>query len=893
MGGCVSIQISCDQLINNVCSCLSRNRDYVHGLEDNLAALQRALEGIEQKREDLLRKIVVEERRGLQRLAVVQGWVSKVEEMVPRAREVLKMRSVQVKRLCLCGYCSKNPLSSYRYGKRVMKMVEEVESLRSQGDFAVVAERAVATRVEERPVRPMVGMEPMVESVWNRLMEDEIGILGLHGMGGVGKTTILSHINNRFSRAGVDYDVVIWVVVSKDLQFHKIQDEIWEKLRSDDEVWKQKTESRKACDIYNVLKQQKFVLLLDDIWSKVDLTKIGVPFPSKENGCKIVFTTRLKQVCGRMEVDSDMEVQCLSSEDAWELFSKKVGETTLNSHPDIPRLATTVAKKCRGLPLALNVIGESMAYKRTVQEWRLAIDVLTSSAAEFSGMEDEILPILKYSYDNLKSEQLRLCFKYCALFPEDYKIEKCDLVDYWIGEGIIIDGNKDRAENQGYEIIGSLVRSCLLMEEALDVETVKMHDVVREMALWIASDFGERKDNFVAQGGFQLSEIPEMNKWKDATRVSLMVNHIECIADAPESPHLVTLFLQNNRLSHISGVFFRHMPLLVVLDLSGNSKLGHCPEEISECVSLRYLSLSRTRIKLFPVGLLKLKKLKYLNLEYTQMVQHICGISGLWHLRVLRLFVSGFKEDPCVVGELRLLENLETLTITLGLVSVVKQFLGNEKLVKCTRVLRIENLTPRSSEISFGTCTMDSLRELYLDNSDISEIKLERRETSLSLFPNLSYVSLEICRGLRDLTLLIFAPNLTVLRVMSASELTEIISKDKYYEQQQSLVPFQKLKELRLDNNSMLKSINMSPLPFPCLQKIFVNNCSNLRKLPLDSTSVARGDLTIEAPIYWLESLDWEDEAAKDRFSPSFKGFWRDDIDGVGIFRVNEYMKKK
>lgn len=80
MGGCVSVQISCDQLINNVCNCLCRKRDYVLGLEYNLAALQRALEGIEQIREDLLRKIVVEERRGLQRLSVVQGWVSKVEE---------------------------------------------------------------------------------------------------------------------------------------------------------------------------------------------------------------------------------------------------------------------------------------------------------------------------------------------------------------------------------------------------------------------------------------------------------------------------------------------------------------------------------------------------------------------------------------------------------------------------------------------------------------------------------------------------------------------------------------------------------------------------------------------------------------------------------------------
>ncbi|BAB08845.1 NBS/LRR disease resistance protein [Arabidopsis thaliana] len=873
MGGCVSVSISCDQLTKNVCSCLNRNGDYIHGLEENLTALQRALEQIEQRREDLLRKILSEERRGLQRLSVVQGWVSKVEAIVPRVNELVRMRSVQVQRLCLCGFCSKNLVSSYRYGKRVMKMIEEVEVLRYQGDFAVVAERVDAARVEERPTRPMVAMDPMLESAWNRLMEDEIGILGLHGMGGVGKTTLLSHINNRFSRVGGEFDIVIWIVVSKELQIQRIQDEIWEKLRSDNEKWKQKTEDIKASNIYNVLKHKRFVLLLDDIWSKVDLTEVGVPFPSRENGCKIVFTTRLKEICGRMGVDSDMEVRCLAPDDAWDLFTKKVGEITLGSHPEIPTVARTVAKKCRGLPLALNVIGETMAYKRTVQEWRSAIDVLTSSAAEFSGMEDEILPILKYSYDNLKSEQLKLCFQYCALFPEDHNIEKNDLVDYWIGEGFI-DRNKGKAENQGYEIIGILVRSCLLMEE--NQETVKMHDVVREMALWIASDFGKQKENFIVQAGLQSRNIPEIEKWKVARRVSLMFNNIESIRDAPESPQLITLLLRKNFLGHISSSFFRLMPMLVVLDLSMNRDLRHLPNEISECVSLQYLSLSRTRIRIWPAGLVELRKLLYLNLEYTRMVESICGISGLTSLKVLRLFVSGFPEDPCVLNELQLLENLQTLTITLGLASILEQFLSNQRLASCTRALRIENLNPQSSVISF-VATMDSLQELHFADSDIWEIKVKRNETVLPLhipttttfFPNLSQVSLEFCTRLRDLTWLIFAPNLTVLRVISASDLKEVINKEKA--EQQNLIPFQELKELRLENVQMLKHIHRGPLPFPCLQKILVNGCSELRKLPLNFTSVPRGDLVIEAHKKWIEILEWEDEATKARFLPTLK----------------------
>lgn len=71
-----------------------------------------------------------------------------------------------------------------------------------------------------------------------------------------------------------------------------------------------------------------------------------------------------------------------------------------------------MAEKCHGLPLALSVIGEMMSYKTTVEEWEHAIDVLTRSAAEFSDMENKILPILKYSYDNLADEHIKSCFLY-------------------------------------------------------------------------------------------------------------------------------------------------------------------------------------------------------------------------------------------------------------------------------------------------------------------------------------------------------------------------------------------------------------------------------------------------------------------------------------------------
>ncbi|XP_013608625.1 PREDICTED: probable disease resistance protein At1g63360 isoform X1 [Brassica oleracea var. oleracea] len=468
------------------------------------------------------------------------------------------------------------------------------------------------------------------------------------------------------------------------VQIQNIQEELATKLGLAGEDWILKNEHQKACEVHNVLRRKKFLLLLDDIWTKVDLTEIGVPYPSRKNGRKVVFTTRSQEVCGRMGVDVEMEVQCLQFQDAFDLFKTKVGEITLRSDPNIQNLASIVAKKCHGLPLALNVIGEAMASKRTIQEWQHAIDVLTSYASEFFGMEDEILPILKYSYDNLKSEHVKSCLLYCALFPEDHRISKHGLVEYMICEGII-DGSEsmERAQNKGYEIIGSLIRASLLMEdEKKALREVFMHDVVREMALWIASDFGKHKDNFIVRAGVGLQELPSVKNWNVVKRMSLMSNKIGRVSGSDGCLELTTLFLQKNKktLVSISGEFFRFMPRLVVLDLSYNINLSELPGEISELVSLKYLNMSFTGIQCLPVGFLELKNLIHLDLEDTSELSSIVGISALVNLKVLRLLRFNVWCSPNTLEELQVLEQLEILTIGIIYGLALDQFFSSHKL---------------------------------------------------------------------------------------------------------------------------------------------------------------------------------------------------------------------
>ncbi|CAH8304067.1 unnamed protein product [Eruca vesicaria subsp. sativa] len=623
MGGCFSFGFSCDETLK----CLFRwltCEGYLRNLKKNLTALKKQMEDLNATEEEVKTKVEREERLHQQRRPAVKVWLTRVEDVQKRFLELDSTSAAEFENLCLCDLCSKHLCLSYKYGKSVFLLSEEVKNLKLEGDnFKEVTEPVLRSVIEARPTRPTVGQEQMFEKAWNRLMQDGVGIMGLHGMGGVGKTTLLKKIHNKFvdvdqNKDDGRVDIMMWMVVSRGVNtLQKVQDEIAKKLHLNGNEWTNKNESDKAAEINTVLSGKRFVLMLDDIWEKVDLETVGVPELTSENRCKVAFTTRSREVCLRMGDRDPVEVNCLEPEEAWELFEKKVGDDNLTRDSRIVELARKVAEKCRGLPLALIVIGETMSTKTRVEEWEHAVEELTRSAKEFPDMENNILPILKFSYDNLGDENVKSCFLYCALFPEDDEIEKERFINFWLCEGFLGEYEDVRkAMNKGHDVVGTLINANLLKEAGS--RKLSMHDVVREMALWIASSLGKQKENFVVQARVGLLKIPKLKDWGSVRRMSLMENQIEEIAcDSIKCSELITLFLQLNNLKNLSGEFIRYMKKLVVLDLFGNSRITELPEEISELVSLKYLDVSLTGIRQLPVGLQKLKNLYYLNLNTT------------------------------------------------------------------------------------------------------------------------------------------------------------------------------------------------------------------------------------------------------------------------------------
>ncbi|CAF2055337.1 hypothetical protein HID58_069930 [Brassica napus] len=848
MGGCVALNFSCDQAVNQTCSCLFGNRNYIYMMKANLEALETARQKLQERREDLLIRVSIEEGRGLERLPQVEGWFSRVASIDSQVSDLLKVKPTEIKRLCIFGYFSKKCISSCKYGKDVWKKLEEVKELLSEGVFEELAGKRPAPKVVKKVIQTTIGLDSMVRKAWDSIMKPERRTLGIYGMGGVGKTTLLARINNKFNEEVNELDVVIWVVVSKDLQYNGIRNQILGKLRVDKD-WEKETEEEKTSSIDKILGRKKFIVLLDDLWSEVDLDKIGVPRPTQENGSKIVFTTRSKEVCRYMEADDELKLNVLSTNEAWELFQNVVGEVSLKRHPDIPTLAKKISEKCYGLPLALNVIAKAMSCKEDVHEWRHAIDVLNTSRHKFPGMEEKILSILKFSYDGLEDEKVKSCFLYCSLFPEDYEIKKEELIEYWINEGFI-NGKRDEdgSNNQGHVIIGSLVRAHLLMEfEKEFTPAVKMHDVLREMALWVGSTFGKEEEKQCVKTGVKLSFIPKDINWSVLRRISLVSNQIEQVSCCPKCPNLSTLFLGDNKLEGISDKFFKFMPALVVLDLSRNRDLSELPEGIRSLTSLRYLNLSHTRISSLSVGLKRLRKLISLDLEFTWL-ESIDGIgTSLPNLQVLKLYRSPVFIDARSIEELQLLEHLKILTGNVVDALMLESIQRVERLASCVQRLWIINLSAKV--VTFNTVALGGLRELDIELSGISEIKIDLKSkekedlpcNSSPCFKHLSSIFLRSLEGPKELTWLLFAPNLKHLEVAYSGSLEEIINKEKGMRisnvHPDMMVPFQKLESFSLRGLDELKRICSNPPTLPSLKKIVVEHC---RKLPKAATESFR-----------------------------------------------------
>ncbi|MCE3050905.1 hypothetical protein HAX54_048399 [Datura stramonium] len=174
-------------------------------------------------------------------------------------------------------------------------------------------------------------------------------------------------------------------------------------------------------------------------------------------------------------------------------------------------------------------------------------------------------------------------------------------------------------------------------------EEVKMHDLLREMALRITNV----KPRYMVRARIE-SQVPEEQVWVfDLDKVSFIFSYLKGIPDdmAPNCSILSTLLLSSCSLRRIPESFFQYMNNLQVLYFSFNRKLMDFSSCMSNLGSVRVLSLGECKELRFIPPLGKLKNLRVLDVSGT-------SIKELQYLK-LPLCMNARAED---LASLELLE---------------------------------------------------------------------------------------------------------------------------------------------------------------------------------------------------------------------------------------------
>ncbi|GLU15317.1 hypothetical protein SLE2022_318170 [Rubroshorea leprosula] len=618
--------------------------DHYKNFDDDVNELRGKLGDLNRRKQDIESRIQAEARAGQMVKEEVQGWIQHVQTINEDVQAILeKAHTVKWRRkACL--------------GKHVRRKIDVVKAIHEQGSFT---EGLVIARAPPQgiiiPTENLVGEISTKDKIWEYLMGDEVGIIGVCGIGGVGKSTIIKNVYNDLQRE-TRFQKVIWVTVSHPLNVSELQKKIagamGESLQEDEEVM------MRAAALMDKMRRVKFVLILDDVWEKFSVKDVGIPKPTVQNGCKVIIPSRSTKVYSYLDCKI-VKVQPLSQEESLTLFLNKVGRDVLQIS-GLEEILKLIVNECAGLPLAIVVIAGSMKVVDDIKVWRNALTELQKGVKSVNGSEDEIFVRLRFSYDRLGNSKIQKCFLYCSLFQEDFEFSRKKLIEDWIDEELIDEmGSRQEAYDSGHAILNSL-QTKFLLEECVRSDRVKMHDVVRDMAIKnIGPELG-----YMVKNGMKLKKAPNENEWiRDLKKVSLVANEISKIPIglSPKCPLLSTLILSENpNLSEIPSSFFEGMVGLKVLDLSDTS-IEALPDSISNLVNLSALRLRRCkRLKCLP-SLTKLRALKKLDLHMAGIEVVPEGMEMLISLEYLDLNCHNLKEIP--TGILPSLSSLQYLVL--------------------------------------------------------------------------------------------------------------------------------------------------------------------------------------------------------------------------------------
>ncbi|KAK4437251.1 putative late blight resistance proteinR1B-16 [Sesamum alatum] len=722
--------------------------------------------------------------------------------------------------------------------KDVIK-VKENEDMKDQGPESSSA--AAPSRSVNSGNDTMVGSEEELIQLMDELTghDPTRRILAIVGMGGIGKTTLAKNIyDNSFITE--HFQIRAWVTVSQEYNVREIILRLLHDITVS--IGQNMQESRKNLvafidgmsrmsdyqlgeQLYKSLWGRRYLIVLDDLWSIDAWMEIKTFFPDNSNGSRILVTTRLSNVAEQCGSCNIFRMSFLDADESWELFCRHVFGEEDNCPSELEEIGKRIVKKCKGLPLAIIVVGGLLSKSDKTQEYweQIAADI---TAVINCDNNDYCLSVLHLSYSHLPVH-LKPCFLYMGVFPEDSYISISKLIKLWVAEGFLKPIKDKSLEEVAEEYLEDLIYRNLILPWRVgfdgDLKGCRMHDLLRDLCLREA-----QKQNFFS--------------------VTRIYSHLNVPATESDRRLIIHQHPRENEYSPKDNNVLRSAPLTRSLvcsvkcfpsQLTSKFRLLRVLNTVDELSVADILQLVNSRYLAFrintnlhaavPSSISQLRHLQTLIVESSTSTPVLLP-TEIWEMPQLRhlKFSSVCLPDPPVSQSSRqdscVLENLQTLSYVINLrctEEVVRRIPNLKKLR-----LFCEDASTYGAEWSYYCLNnlvhlqkLESLMLTCVANAKISPGELD--------FPHsLKKLILLSCRfSWEDMTIIGSLPNLEVL----------ILQKDAFdgekWEPNEGEFP---QLQFLLISSANLEYWHAESTHFPKLENLVLYGCLKLKEIPSD-----------------------------------------------------------